>query len=483
MSPAIRGYERLAESLCSETAVLNHGFWSGLAPAGSAASAFRRNRRLFSDRAIATLREAATSGEEESERRRRARQLLAFALESRVLAARLPEDARAAEAEARALVRADGRSVPLTRIRGALVAEPDAARRRPLLAAADELVAERLDPLLSRARDREIETLAAAGFGSRSEAILESEGIDLAGLAAAASRFVEASEGEYTELLEARTRELGLDAADLDAADLPALVEAGAASAPLGAAELRASYESSLAGLGLDPQAGGRITLDLEPRPGKSERSFCTPAVVPGDVRIVIGCDERGGARSTALLHEAGHALHRAHTDPDLDVPARLLGDSSVTESYAFLFEGLATGASDDFASLLLVRRYCAVLIAELELERRWGAIEPAEGRERFGRAIATATGVPSSGARWLRAPDPGFYAARYLRGWMLAELWRRELCARFGEGWAGEPEAGAWLSGLWADGQRRDALRLAVEETASGTASGGLGFEALARV
>ncbi len=144
-------------------------------------------------------------------------------------------------------------------------------------------------------------------------------------------------------------------------------------------------------------------------------------------MRIVIGCDERGGARSTALLHEAGHALHRAHTDPDLDVPARLLGDSSVTESYAFLFEGLAPGPSDRFASLLLVRRYCAVLIAELELERRWGAIEPAAGRQRFGRAIAAATGVPSSGARWLRAPDPGFYAARYLRGWML----RRALAPR----------------------------------------------------
>ena len=56
---------------------------------------------------------------------------------------------------------------------------------------------------------------------------------------------------------------------------------------------------------------------------------------------------------------------------------------------------------------------------------------------------------------------DPGFYVACYLRAWALELHWRRALRDRFGERWFERREAGAWLRGLWAQGQRLSAEEL----------------------
>ena len=61
---------------------------------------------------------------------------------------------------------------------------------------------------------------------------------------------------------------------------------------------------------------------------------------MPDEVYLVIaptgGRDDYG-----ALFHEGGHAEHYANTDPGLAFEFRHLGDNSVTESFAFLFEHL----------------------------------------------------------------------------------------------------------------------------------------------
>ena len=77
----------------------------------------------------------------------------------------------------------------------------------------------------------------------------------------------------------------------------------------------------------------------------KSPRAFCCTIQVPDDVRLVI--KPAGGAQDyEALFHEAGHAEHYAHVDRTLPFAYRCLGDSSVTESYAFLFEYMLTDES-----------------------------------------------------------------------------------------------------------------------------------------
>ena len=86
-----------------------------------------------------------------------------------------------------------------------------------------------------------------------------------------------------------------------------------------------------------------------------------------------------------ALFHEGGHAEHYAHTDPELAFEFRMLGDNSVTESFAFLLQHLVEeprwmrkrlGVEDPEAAvaharaarLALLRRYAAKLAYELEL-------------------------------------------------------------------------------------------------------------------
>ena len=469
----IREGERTAEALCAEIAALNHGYWSGKARAGDATGPLSRARRLHGRRGIAALQRALDRAEPGGEEERRARALLAYALEVRVLAARLPHDGRLAAAESAAVVRAGGYRVPLARVRGALADEPDPPRRKAVGAAADALVRERLDPHLRRARDAELEALNEVGYDSRREVLARLEGIDVEALAAGGRAFIATTDTRYRELLRARALDLGLDPDALGAADLPALRGHGRV---LDGDVLVARHRARLGAIGLDPLAGGRISIDADPRPGKSERSFCAPLSVPGDVRVVVGCDENGRAELASLLHESGHAQHRAWTDADLDVPARLLGDSSVTESYAFLFEGLAGGPAGELRELMLARRHCALLAHEVELERGWGREPEGRARERFAGLMSEACGVAVAGDRSLREPDPGFYAARYLRGWMLASLWRRDLSEAFGPDWAGVPETGERLRALWAEGQRRGAGHLAREEAGAER----LGFEAL---
>ena len=100
------------------------------------------------------------------------------------------------------------------------------------------------------------------------------------------------------------------------------------------------SFERSLAGLGIDLHAQSNVHLDLEQRRRKSPRAFCAPVRVPGEIYLVI--PRRGGRDDyAALFHEGGHTEHYATVDATLPFEFRQLGDNSVTEAFAFLFEHL----------------------------------------------------------------------------------------------------------------------------------------------
>src|SRR5439155_15872223 len=107
------------------------------------------------------------------------------------------------------------------------------------------------------------------------------------------------------------------------------------------------SLLETCAGLGIDVESQPGVRLDTESRPKKSPRAFCAPVRVPGEVYLVIA---RIGGRDdyAALFHEAGHTEHYAHMEATLPAEDRYLGDNSVTEGFAFLFEHL----TDDSAWL-----------------------------------------------------------------------------------------------------------------------------------
>jgi hypothetical protein len=230
------------------------------------------------------------------------------------------------------------------------------------------------------------------------------------------------------------------------------------------------------------------VVLDVESRPGKSPRAFCAPVHVPGEVYLVV--PPMGGRDDyAALLHEGGHAEHFASVDPALPFEFRHLGDNSVTEGYAFLFDHLLEdpewlarrlGVDDADAllahsraqRLMMLRRYAAKLAYELELHGGGDADHAAT----YARRLTDAVRVPWPREQYLMDVDPGFYAAAYLRAWAVESRLRTLLRERFGPAWFESPQAGDLLRDLWAQGQRLDA-----DELLAQLDGGGLDFAALA--
>ena len=170
-----------------------------------------------------------------------------------------------------------------------------------------------------------------------------------------------------------------------------------------------------------------------------------------------------------ALFHEAGHTEHYAHVDASLPVEDRYLGDNSVTEGFAFLFEHLVSDPEwlraaarhrgprarssrhERAARLVFLRRYAAKLVLRARAARR--RLDRRAGRGLRAR-LSDAVHVDWPAVSWLSDVDPFFYVARYLRAWALETHLRAALRERFGEAWFDEPEAGAFLRELWSAGQ-----------------------------
>src|SRR5207244_12465698 len=134
-----------------------------------------------------------------------------------------------------------------------------------------------------------------------------------------------------------------------------------------------------------EPPSAGRILLYTGEREGKRSRAFCAPLRIPDEVYLVLR--PHGGQTDwSTFLHELGHALHFANIRPDYPFEYRWLGDNSITESYAMLFDHRMESAgwlkrytelretslraflrSAGFAPLPYILRYCAKCIYEAQ--------------------------------------------------------------------------------------------------------------------
>ena len=429
---------------------------------------YERHAGLFSREAVEQLRGGAS------------RELARFAAEGHVEQAVKAQAAELARLEATLEVEVAGELLPFRQAAVAQANEPDPARRRAIDAARNEVVAEHLNPLLLEMFESSRALVRELGWVSVLEMTTELSGVDLAGLARQTDAFIGASEEGFERLVEPRVREeIGLGFGELERADLPAFFRAPSLDAAFPGEELLTSLDRTLAGLGLDSGSPGKVIVDAEPRPNKSPRAFCSPVRVPDEVYLVIA---RIGGRDDyeALLHEAGHAQHYSHVDRSLPFEHRYLGDNAVTEGFAFLFQHLSedpgwleTMLGVDDASpivrqaraskLIYLRRYCAKLGYELELQGE----RPVEGLdELYARRLSEATRVDWPTETWLSDVDAFFYAAAYLRAWALETHLRKVLRERFGARWFEEREAGELLRSLWSQGQRLPAEVLLGELT-----------------
>lgn len=461
-------YRSAAESFIAalDTEYFRH--FSGQKTTYEAAAVFDRYPELFSREVAAGLqqRRVAADGDE----RVRLSYLTAFAVEGLLGEQTKMLTDEVANVERNLSISVDGETIGLRQAGMAQANEPSAAKRGRIQAARLAATREHLNPLLQRQWHRCHEVAAELGYASYKDLFASIRGIDYDILRADLEHFLDDTEVMFEHAMDALARErLGVGLHELDYADLPRLWRAPVFDDVFAAEGLVPTLRATLSGLGIDLDAQANVHLDTEIRDSKSPRPFCAPVRVPDEIHLVVlpqgGQDDYG-----ALLHEAGHAEHLAHTAPSLAFEYRYLGDIAVSEAFAFAFDHLLTNAEwqrivmrneepeaylrfASLSNLYLLRRHAAKLAYEMILHDGGTSFQAASAE--YSRLLGAATLVEVPSENYLIDVDEGFYCANYLRAWMLECTLSDEMEARYGSRWFLNPDAGARLKGLWSHGQR----------------------------
>jgi hypothetical protein len=409
----------------------------------------------------------------------RRRELWKFACEGYLGNFVSEEEERLAELEATLTATVDGEEIPFRMLKPRLGNEENRDVRERVEVARNELTEEHLNALqLQKAQvvQRETQRLGAANYAD----LYRRFGFPLDDLAEQCRRFL----SETDELWEQagdrffRSR-VGIGLGEMKRWDLGRAWRGADWDAAFPAEAMLPALEVTLAELGIDLYGQENVELDLEERPSKDPRAFCSPIEVPGRVVLVMK-PEGGPADWRTLFHEAGHTEHFAYTSPSLSPEERRLGDNAVTEGWAMLLEHLTIDpvwlerrldfprpyefAAEGATELLwLVRRYSAKLLYELEFHT---ASDLTALGPRYVELLTDATKVEPAGVDYLGDIDDAFYASQYLRAWALEAQLRAYFRERFGNAWFSKREAGSLLRELWAEGQKPTADELLREVT-----------------
>jgi hypothetical protein len=493
MTTAVDGLRSTLEDFLREASLEHYLHFSGQKEALEILPIVLRHADVFVPEAVRTALTARDVAADAGERRRATAlaQAVAELCMERDLAGLADE---LATAQAQATVAVDGETLPY---RGAAVAvqnQLDRGRRRTL-ERARLAETERLDPLRERLLRRHHELIRELGFEGYIPFYSELKGIDLRALGEVMAGFLERTRGLYLERVGPWFEEvIGVPFAQAERHDAGVLFRMHERDASFPADGMVPALRDTLRRLGIALDDQANVHLDTEDRPKKSPRAFCVAVRAPEQVYLVIR--PTGGYQDwRALFHEAGHTEHFAHVDASRPFEERLLGDNSVTEAYAFSLEHLLLDAAwlgehveiggearDALLRrvhtyyLYMIRRYGAKLLYELELH---GAGPEGLGGmpQRYAALLTEHLGFAHPTETWLDDVDAGFYAAQYLRAWMLEAQLRGRWRQAHGERWWAAPETGEEMRGLWSMGQALPADLLAAE-----LGMDGLGVEALER-
>jgi hypothetical protein len=473
-----------------------------LAGAGRKATAnlqpiYRRHGAVTGREALAFITERFKQTEPGTEDHREARILLEWLAElqsSRELAS-LEE--REIAWESSAMVRLDdGREVEFQRAAIDIANSRDRRERLALEKAKNAALEAGLVPIRRERFEREriiIEQLGlASGYNATFEAL---SGIDLGGLATQCQQFLDVTQALWDDTYPRFVRKvLHIEPDDATRADAVALFHGQEFDEQFPSSTMEWEIRRQVREMGVDPIAGGRVLYDTEDRPGKRSRAFCAATRIPEEVYLVLR--PHGGQSDWAtFLHELGHALHFGFMDPRLPFEYRWLGDNSITEGYAMLFDHLMHDAgwlkrytplgagkldaflrAGAFFELHMLRRYTAKLQYEIELHS--GNFSSEQLPQMYVERLTAATSFRYSGAEAFIDVDPRFYATRYLRAWQLQALITETLRERYDVDWWRNPRAGPWIvAELFGWGQQE----LATEQ-ATRIAGKELGFGPLVR-
>lgn len=492
----IDAFRARAQSFSEDVAREGYLAYSGQKSDAALQPIYQRYADLLDDDALAMCMERFRAAPPDTEEYRAARMMLEWEVESRVGRAMASIDEREIALEHSAVITlADGRQIPYSRASIDIANTSDRRERNAMDDARAVTVKERFAPLrLERLqRERElVEKLDIARGYNPTFSLLS--GVSLDALAAECAVFLRETQAMWDEVLGEWLRGAGLRRGEATRADSLALFRVREFDDAFPGDQLEGAIRRNCEEMGIDATAGGRITYDLADRPGKRSRAFCSPVRIPQEVYLVLRPHGGQGDYGT-FLHELGHALHFAYADASLPFEYRWLGDNSVTEAYAMLFDHRLQSADwllrytqldrrrvraflrfAAFEELHFVRRYCAKLIYETQVYGggiSWDALP-----EVYASALTDATGFLYREVDAFVDLDPRYYSTRYLRAWQLQAVLNAGLMERFDTDWWRNPRAGPWIvEQLFAEGQRETA-----DEVSQRAAAAPLGFDPLVR-
>jgi len=459
---------------------------AGLKPTADLQAIYERHAAILGEDALALVREEFRGAAPGSDAHRSARLMLEWLTDSVAGRAFATLDEREIEWEGSAIVRLeDGREIPYQRAAIDIGNATSRDERLLIERGRARVVEAELAPLRRERFQREKELIEGMEIAPTFNATFETlSGVDLGGLVAECEQFLRDTQAMWDDVYAETVRgKLHMDPADATRADALHLLRAQEFDAHFPSASMETSVRRQTSEMGIEPDAGGRVIYDTGEREGKRARAFCAPVRVPDEVYLVLR-PHGGQADYRTLLHELGHALHFAYTQPDYPFEWRWLGDNSVTEGYAMLLDHLMHDPgwlarytelgrrhaptflrTVGFEELHFLRRYCAKLIYETAL---YGGDVPWDSLpDLYVDRLTSATTFRYDPADAFVDVDPRFYAARYLRAWQLQALLTETLIERFNEDWWRNPRAGPWVIGaLFGEGQRELAGELAERAT-----------------
>lgn len=374
----------------------------------------------------------------------------------------------------------DGRTIPYQSAAIEIMNTADRAERNTIDAARAAVVRKKFAPLRLEHLQREKEYVEALGIAesyNRTFEVLST--VSLQGLVNECKAFLSDTSAMWEETARENLHKFGVPFGEATRADALALFRLKEYDDAFRATIMESTIRRNCVDMGIDATAEGRITFDLDDRPGKRSRAFCSPVRVPDEVYLVLR-PHGGQTDYNTFLHELGHALHFGYARADYPFEYRWLGDNSVTESYAMLFDHRMQDAGwlsryaelgkfriapflrhVAFEELHFLRRYCAKLIYEVQVYS--GEVEWEDMPELYTETLSRATNFTYRPEDAFIDLDPRFYSTRYLRAWQLQAVLNEALVNRFNEDWWRNPEAGPWIiQELFSEGQRETAPEIA---------------------
>jgi len=222
--------------------------------------------------------------------------------------------------------------------------------------------------------------------------------------------------------------------------------------------------------MGLDYTANGSISFDLEEREGKSIYGFCSAIKIPE--QIVLVCVPLGGVKDYGqFLHELGHALHFGYTDPKLHFAFKRLGDTSVSEGYASMFDHLIynpywlenkLGLKDErlkrylkimwLHKMYLLRMFIGEFLYNIKL---WKSPELSGKEKIYSDIMSNTTRIKFPEYLYLEEISPHFSIVKYIKAEIFEAAIYQFFTENYGDMWFKNKSVGEFLMHLWKDGEK----------------------------